>query len=956
MKIEKVYTDNPLLDEIIYNSKQLATGTVLKDQDRADAGESVESLNAGDVYVTIKQGFGKFSDFYYDRVFLENNVPNLSTDDVMRYAADNELIPESLRPTIVSIASKQFLESYVEKNNYYRMLNGEPPFDTLAVFEGLYIDCNTINKPLSMVKISKYFRDTPGSDYKLIHKLDIGTIEVLYERDIIDSILSNTDRLKSIDLTFDDVEYLRHIGNRAIDYYTSRSADKFGLIYCPDCESVEVKARYKDKLEANRRYMLHTIYSDAYKINSENYDHFMMVFLVIQTIIDLIIELPDYIIKRDIFDARTCRYIFESNGVKYFRDIPLVYQIALVKNLNKLIKFKSSDKCIVDIVSIFGIDSIKIFKYYILKDRNINNDSEMEYYNYKDNNKDYTLKFIKVPIMENYDDYIRTTNNILTYDSIIDSDRYWTGDKEYDNIKSNIRNMDFTVLRSKYYSVEALIDLTKRNFTLVYFTNMLLYNKIDKSKLLVNLPNISTSKKFELVDVIIFLYSLSYLYYGAEDSIMDSRKKIAEILGFNTEADLQAIANYIAENYNGMTLEDLGVEGYKIPPNGEILSFKQLENLYFENTKVYNHVKNMLINPPKNDKRIYDAYKYIYKSLFIMDCNMEYYKLSNGNMANTYKQFLQEKDPLLFETLNSMTNISNIQSRQELIVNTIQSVTQYLKDYVDRDIVKLDDVFAGLPSISLDFIKKYVEQVIDFFKSFKIFTHDSSILYTFSDRFENYVQLVELILLWYTFDKSQYVHIEDWIADMKVAIGKKDSYEMLDKVWLSFDTWLEATFEEFYSKEDYSFAPYYYDNDTNSGSYDHKLGNHIYRDEAEYYAHFYADDNHFEKMFRDDHLKIMLIDMIKEDRVNMSDLLKLAYTLEFDDYLKDSLVEIITDVLVTIEPSERIGIKDDILKVDTMIREQRYRPHEAIGKSTTLLNSKDNCDMNDMCYFRYTSK
>ena len=68
------------------------------------------------------------------------------------------------------------------------------------------------------------------------------------------------------------------------------------------------------------------------------------------------------------------------------------------------------------------------------------------------------------------------------------------------------------------------------------------------------------------------------------------------------------------------------------------------------------------------------------------------------------------------------------------------------------------------------------------------------------------------------------------------------------------------------------------------------------------------------------------------------------------------MVEIITDVLVTIEPSERIGIKDDILKVDTMIREQRYRPHEAIGKSTTLLNSKDNCDMNDMCYFRYTSK
>ena len=57
-------------------------------------------------------------------------------------------------------------------------------------------------------------------------------------------------------------------------------------------------------------------------------------------------------------------YIFESNGVKYFKDIPLRYQIALVKNLNKLIKFKSTDKCIVDIISLFGFRNINAFKYY----------------------------------------------------------------------------------------------------------------------------------------------------------------------------------------------------------------------------------------------------------------------------------------------------------------------------------------------------------------------------------------------------------------------------------------------------------------------------------------------------------------------------------------------------------------------------------------------------------------
>ena len=32
----KVFTENPLLDEIIYNARQLATGTILKDIDRAN--------------------------------------------------------------------------------------------------------------------------------------------------------------------------------------------------------------------------------------------------------------------------------------------------------------------------------------------------------------------------------------------------------------------------------------------------------------------------------------------------------------------------------------------------------------------------------------------------------------------------------------------------------------------------------------------------------------------------------------------------------------------------------------------------------------------------------------------------------------------------------------------------------------------------------------------------------
>lgn len=937
MKTEKIYTENPLLDEIVYNCKQLAIGTVLKDQSRADNEESVESLNGGDVYLAIKQGYVNFGAFYYDKEFL-STIPSISTVNAELYAEDNDRIPQELRKPILDAACKEYLSTYVEKNNYFRMLNGEPNFDTLVTYDGLYLDYNTVNNSPNNIKVSKFYRDTPGSDYRLIHQLDIGTIEVLYDNGFIDSLFTK-DRMNALDVEYKDIEYLKHIGNRRIDYYTSRSADKFGLIYCPDCDAVEVKNRYKDKLEANRKYMLYTIYSDAYKMNSENYDNFFMVFLVIQTIIDLMVELPDYIIRRDIFDSRTCEYIFESNGVKYFRDIPLIYQIALVKNLNKLIKFKSSDKCIVDIISIFGVPNMKVFKYYILKDRNVNNDVDMEYIKTDNNNDDYTLKFIKVPITKKYDDYIRTNNNILTYDDVIDGDRYWIGDKEYDIVKSDIKNMDFTVLRSKYYSVEALIDLTKRNFTLVYFMNILLYNKVDKSKLLVNLPNISTSKKFELVDVILFLYSLGYLYYGIEDSILDSRKKIAEILGFNTEADLQEIANYLNTHFDGLTLEDLGVEGYTIPKasgNNEILSFKQLENIYFTNTKIYDHVRAMMINPP--NKRIYDAYKYIYKSLFIMECNMEYYKLSNGSMATTYRQFLQEKNPLLFENLSNLLDITNINTRREAIVNIIQSTTQYLKDYINRDIVSLDDVFAGLPSISLDFVKKYVEEVIDFFKSFKIFTHDSSLLYTFSDKFENYVQLIEWVLFLYTFEKSQFVHIEDWIGKSTVSKLTKDKVETIDKIWLEFDTWIMHNFKEYYESEKYK-----------------ELSDKI-RDKIEYNSNFYTNETSLEEVFNKDIMSIILVDLLTQENIDMNDKIIVNYTKELNDFMKDNIINMIYDLHININPMDKSEFRDELTKSCHEFFRHRYQFGSYIDNIKSNRETKDIYTMLDEYYMLYTNK
>ena len=92
----KVFTENPLLDEIVYNARQLATGVILKDEDKANNAETVESIHMGDVLIAINRGNIKFSNFKYDSEFLRGYY--VSESEVAKYAMDNDLIPASDRP------------------------------------------------------------------------------------------------------------------------------------------------------------------------------------------------------------------------------------------------------------------------------------------------------------------------------------------------------------------------------------------------------------------------------------------------------------------------------------------------------------------------------------------------------------------------------------------------------------------------------------------------------------------------------------------------------------------------------------------------------------------------------------------------------------------------------------------------------------------------------------------
>jgi hypothetical protein len=299
--------------------------------------------------------------------------------------ADQERIKNALAKEMESY----YVDNYVELNNYYRIVMGLPPLDEEGnrYKDTLY---NTYDETTgTTIKFGKTLVEMiPEGIYPDAHWED----SELYEFDAYDiSLLTNYGVFdKFVELTgrsLDDkrYKYLKYLGDNALDIYTCRKALNFELMYVPTVDNTEIKNKFVDKYAVNRDFVLRTVYTEAHKFQSDYYNKFMIIFTLINTIMDVLADVPKLIIDREIFDARSIKYLFESFGIPYYSEIPLKYQQAMLKNLNILIKYKSSTRNMVDICSLFGFDDIKVFGYYMLKDRLT--DSNTGNYLFKENNE-----------------------------------------------------------------------------------------------------------------------------------------------------------------------------------------------------------------------------------------------------------------------------------------------------------------------------------------------------------------------------------------------------------------------------------------------------------------------------------------------------------------------------------------------------------------------------------------
>lgn len=708
----------PLLDNVIHYLKKLALETVVKDQVLADSYETTESRKNFDVYKMCKLNTVRYEYFDYEyEDLLETSVHPREIYDIL---VDKFNAPDNIRKELLEVKKKQVIEDYEELNNYYRMLCGLPDIGD---------DYNIYVSEDYLTEDDYVFVDTSVP----IQYMSENEQDFLYSIGVIDEYIK----------TYPNKKYLNFLGSRKIEPLTARMTKPFGMLYMPtDGIPMEVYSRWMNKFNVNRVFVLKTIYnSHAFIDENPYYEKFIAMFIIIQTMLDIISELPDFIIKRDIFDLEMIKLIFKSYDVEYFSNIPLNYQQAIVRNINKLIEFKSTSTSIINICSLFGCDNVTVFKYYLFKDRVKNEDgtfafNENEFDNYK-------FKFIKCPIDENIDDYIKSNNNYLIYSDVTLGDKWWDGGLDHKYVEKMIKEHEFNYLQSKYLSVDCVFSMTEILFQLVYFYNMMFDNVRSEELLRVRLFNLSNRYSFRLTDVFCFLFALGYIYYGLSDDLLFDQSKVLYVKGFNFSTDMEELANYVNSKY--YTLEDLGVADFvTFEKKDRIFTYKQLSDVFINNKNIYNHIVHEMRHA--SNKRIYDIYKKLFDSMMIVELTSDFFVKSNGELAKTFTDYLEDRDKILYENLIDIKSMETQEERQQAASTLIDDIIYVLEHQYLTD-VAFNKIYRCFPTADANSIIVYIRELVEFFKSYKVQIDQMNIIYLLDDEYENWCGAIDDVLI-----------------------------------------------------------------------------------------------------------------------------------------------------------------------------------------------------------------
>ena len=619
-------------------------------------------------------------------------------DDAKRYIDNKNLIELELSSemcdNILVYMRNKVLSNYVEENTYVRMLMGLPSLD---------------NNP--NIKLSDYTNsvETPNINLDInIELLSSVEIKKIYDLGLLQKVIDANP-------THTFLTYL-YRKNTVIKI---RDTEAYGLISCKHyTTTTEYESLFDEVYAKNLIYFKYVLINSFYESRYTNYEIMSMLYLVFstgtQTAIKASIEITD-------FDDKGMIVAFlNSNGIDYI-DLPATMMAKFIEKLTYLNSIKGTKQCLIDLKSIFDVNSIY---RYILK-KNV----KVDIFDEETPNADkYEIAFVRVPLEEkNLRPYFES-EEYIAFDDVVTDDPYWgtSSGNQYEKLLAE----DFSYLESKYISIENMMEISKNTY--MYSS---LYGYILRHPELSDHYQMIHKRgdwfEFSVFDAFIYLTLLIIKMKGYNDIIPDTIDSVSYVMGLDPIKDKVELEWLFKKTYSGEN-RFIITKMRELSTVDDIYEFMDI----FVSTKDGVALLNDIISTTSNFEE-YTVAKKVLDSVLIVKTIKDTYKSNDGSKYfTTYEEYIKENNINLYNNIQDLVESNIITDYQDEIVYIIDLIGKKLND---RDDSKISSALGILDDIRDEFggdINNLLKEVLKYFISMSVMIKDFSLVFKLDDKSE----------------------------------------------------------------------------------------------------------------------------------------------------------------------------------------------------------------------------
>lgn len=628
---------------------------------------------------------------------------------VNRMVADNTLVSSYLSKEdldkLVADKRKYTLENYVEVNNYYRIYLGLPPI--MKDKFGNYIDDPDYifyNKvPISGVDITK-----PVHKYNATER----------------SLFSVSGELAKMIIANPKAKYLRYL-DKDVDIVSLRDANEFEIIWF---DKNDGKIRdFVEHYRAVRNQFMRSHYRELDAIQYPYYEGFICAYLLMAAMADYNANIPIQRLKNNEIDESEIYLLFESYGLPKF-DFSQKYLLEIANRINTL-TYKKGTKDGLQLISKM-FEEISIYKYYIVK--RLKNQGVLNYDGMSNKDK-YELFFVKAPLSaDDPYEYMQKEENVTPYMDVVSKDPRWG--VENDKLEDTLKDWEFSYSESKYLGLNNKIEISTFSLEMAYFYRYIIEHKNIVSKLKIYLDTVDVQA--DLFELITYMQALIFRKFKVSPDIPDTLSSIIYMYSIKNKVDYERLKLVFREHFKYHE-NKANIDGFIDLLDNQDYTLNGIMDTFEINFKIIEYLYDLRSTLTRYDD--YHMVDTIIKAITFGEKVPELYnnKTNLEDFLSTYNSHSSKYVVRINELLSSSDPVASINNEITVIINLLRDQVDNIRH---KKLLSLFDTAQNLYS-DLDIIK-YLEKIIDFYKSYTQDIIDRGVVYSMSDITDG-LQIVE---------------------------------------------------------------------------------------------------------------------------------------------------------------------------------------------------------------------